>query len=203
MDFPPRGKSDVAASDSGRPAAMTQQSRRPKISVYTAISMDGLIARKDQRVDWLACVHGFGEDYGFGRFMDSVDALIIGRKTYETAITVADPYPGKKVYVLSHHLDSVRNGMELFRGDIRTLVAQLQSEGVRHIWVDGGVTISQFLRASLVDTITLSVIPVILGDGLPLCSLIGKEIACRLLASQSYPSGLVQMRYEVNVGLLS
>jgi len=169
---------------------------RPKISIYIATSIDGYIARKDGSLDWLDQVGGFDEDYGFQKLLDSIDALIIGRKTYEIATTVSDPYPEKRVIVLSNTLNSVRNDMELYRGDLVKLLSQLHSEGIKHVWIDGGVTISQFLDLQMVDSITLSVIPVILGSGIPLFHLT-KEHACRLIASQSYPSGLVQLNYEM------
>lgn len=170
---------------------------RPKISIYIAASIDGYIARKDNSLDWLDRVGGFDEDYGFKNFMDNIDTLIIGRKTYEVATTVSDPYPGKRVIVLSNSFSSVKIGMRLYRGDLSKLVTELQAEGARHIWVDGGVTLSQFLALQLVDTMTLSIIPVLLGDGLPLFTVIGKEIACRLISSQAYRSGLVQLHYDI------
>ena len=171
--------------------------KRPHISIYIATSIDGYIARKDNSLDWLDRVGGFDEDYGFKKLLDSIDALIIGRKTYEIATTVPDPYPGKRVVVLSNSLHSVREGMELFRGDLAQLTSQLHSDGIKHVWIDGGVTISQFLDLQMVDSMTLSVIPVILGSGMPLFSAIGTELPCRLISSQSYPSGLVQLNYEI------
>jgi len=173
------------------------RNKRPQISIYIAVSIDGFIAREDNSLDWLDRVGGFDEDYGFKRLMDSIDTLIIGRKTYEVAITVPDPYPGKRVIVLSNTLCSVKDGMELYRGNVAELVSKLEEQEVKHIWIDGGVTISQFLSCQMVDKMTLSVIPIILGSGISLFSEIGKEIPCRLLSSQSYPSGLVQLNYEI------
>lgn len=170
---------------------------RPKISVYIAVSIDGYIARKDDSLDWLDRVGGFDEDYGFKKLVNNIDALIIGRKTYEVASTVPDPYPGKRVIVLSNSLSSVKDRMEHYRGNLVELVTKLHKEGIKHIWVDGGTTISQFLSLQMVDTMTLSVVPVILGSGIPLFSMIEKEIPCRLISSQSYPSGLVQLNYEM------
>jgi len=171
--------------------------QRPKISVYIALSIDGYIARKDNSLDWLDRVGGFDEDYGFKNMLAGIDTLIIGRKTYEVASTVPDPYPGKRVIVLSHSLNSVKAGMEIYREDLEELLEKLHSEGARHIWVDGGSTISQFLHLQLVDEMTLSIIPIVLGSGLPLFHTIGKEIPCRLISSQAYQSGLVQQRYEI------
>lgn len=169
---------------------------RPKISIYIATSIDGYIARKDGGLDWLDRVGGFDEDYGFQELLGSIDGLIIGRKTYEVAATVPDPYPGKRVVVLSNTLNSVRKDMELYRGDLVELLTNLHKEGIKHIWIDGGTTISQFLSCQMVDKMTLSIIPVILGSGIPLFSVIDKEIPFRVLSSQTYPSGLVQLRYE-------
>lgn len=170
----------------------------PKISIYIASSLDGYIARKDGSLDWLDRVGGFNEDYGFQKLMDSLDAVILGRKTYEVAASVPKwPYKGKRSVVLSNSLKTVREEAELFRGDLTHLVSQLYSEGIRHIWVDGGKTISQFLYLEMVDSLTLSILPVLLGDGIPLFSTLGKELPCKLVSSQSYPSGLVQLNYEI------
>jgi GrpB-like predicted nucleotidyltransferase (UPF0157 family)/dihydrofolate reductase/GNAT superfamily N-acetyltransferase len=170
---------------------------RPKISIYIATSIDGYIARKDGGLDWLDRVGGFDEDYGFQKLLGSIDALIIGRKTYEVATTVPDPYPGKRVVVLSNSLNSVRQDMELYRGDLAELLSSLHRDGIKHIWIDGGATISQFLSCRMVDTMTLSIIPVILGSGIPLFYVIDQEIPCRVISSQAYPSGLVQLKYEI------
>jgi dihydrofolate reductase len=177
---------------------------RPLISVYITMSIDGYIAREDGGLDWLDPAggldldraRGFDEDYGLQQLLNSIDGLIIGRKTYEVASTVPDPYPGKRVVVLSNSLDSAP-GMELYRGDLLTLVAKLHREGIKHIWVDGGSTISQFLSLELVDKMTLSIMPIMLGSGIPLFHVIGKEVSCRLISSQAYRSGLVQLHYEV------
>ncbi len=170
---------------------------RPKVSIYIATSIDGYIARKDGGLDWLDQVGGFDEDYGFKNLLDSIDALIIGRKTYEVAITVPAPYPGKRVVVLSNTLNSVRNDMELYRGDLANLLSNLHKGGIKHVWIDGGTTISQFLSLQMVDTMTLCIIPVILGSGIPLFNVIDKEVACRAISSKTYPSGLIQLKYEM------
>jgi dihydrofolate reductase len=170
---------------------------RPKVSIYIATSIDGYITRKDGGLDWLDRVGGFDEDYGFQNLLGSIDALIIGRKTYEVATTVPDPYPGKRVVVLSNSLNSVKKDMELYRGDLAQLLTKLHKEGIKHIWIDGGTIISQFLSSQMVDTMTLSIIPVILGSGIPLFNVIDKEIPCHVISSQTYPSGLVQLRYEI------
>jgi predicted GNAT family N-acyltransferase len=87
--------------------------------------------------------------------------------------------------------------MDLYQGDLTELVTKLHREGVKHIWIDGGVTISQFLASQMVDTMTIGIIPIILGGGLPLFNVVGKELPCRLISSHGYPSGLVQLNYEL------
>lgn len=175
---------------------------RPEISIYIATSIDSYIARGDGSLDWLDRVNDNNEDYGFQKFLDSVDTIILGRKTYEIVTgliaSFSDwPYAGKRVIVLSSSLQTARREVELFKGDLIQLTSQLHLEGVKHIWIDGGVTISQFLDHQVVDNMTLSVIPVILGSGIPLFSVINKELSCRLASSQAYSSGLVKLNYEL------
>jgi len=175
---------------------------RPKISIYIAVSIDGYIAREDGNLDWLDRAHGFeGEDYGFQKLFGSIDALILGRKTYEAvaAMPISWPYAGKRVIVLSNTLHSVKKEAEIYRGKLTDLVSKLHQEGIKHIWVDGGTTASQFLSLQMVDAMTLTIIPVVLGSGIPLFHRLGKEILCRLISTAAYPngSGCVQLNYEI------
>lgn len=171
---------------------------RPKISVYIAMSLDGHIARKDGSLDWLEYGHEGDEDYGSKAFINSIDALVFGRNTYEVVSGFDEwPYKGKRVIVLSRSLNEVRAEAELFSGQLTELVSSLHSEGIQHVWIDGGITISQFLEANLVDQMTISVIPIILGSGIPLFNTMDGEKTLQLVSTQSYPSGLVQLKYEV------
>ena len=176
--------------------------QRPKISAFIASSLDGYIARPDGKLDWLERIHLPHEDFGYYAFLKSVDTLIIGRKTYETASGAEEwPYKGKAVVVLSHTMNSVRDEASLFCGNLHFLVSKLFSEGSTHIWVDGGATLSQFLEAKMVDQLTLSVVPVLLGDGIPLFHKLKQELSCQLKGTRSFPNGLVQMQYEFANGL--
>jgi dihydrofolate reductase len=171
---------------------------RPKISIYIATSIDGYIARKDGNLDWLQYGHTGDEDYGFKNFINSIDALILGRNTYEVVAGFDKwPYEGKKVIVLSNTLKAVRKETELFCGPLTGLLSKLHSENTKHIWVDGGITASKFLEAGFVDELTISIIAMVLGSGIPLFSIMNQEHKCRLISTQSYPSGLVQLKYEV------
>lgn len=169
-----------------------------KISVYIAMSIDGYIARKDGSIDWLEQGHVGDEDYGFKKFFNGIDVLVLGKNTYETVSGFDKwPYTGKRVIVISNTLNEVRKEAELFRGQLTDLSCMLDSESVKHVWVDGGITVSKFLEAGLVDHMTISIIPLILGSGIPLFSFMNIEQVCRFISAQSFPSGLVQLQYEV------
>lgn len=169
-----------------------------KKSIFISMSIDGYIAGPDGELDWLQRVDLEGEDYGYSAFLESIDAIVLGRNTYEVAQSASKwPYQGKRVVVLSRTLSSVREEAELFCGDIPLLVSALYSDGVQAIWVDGGLTISQFLQHKLVDQLIISVIPVILGAGIPLFSNPVPSFDCRLLSTRAYPTGLVQLSYEI------
>ena len=176
---------------------MTQK-KRSRISIYIAMSIDGYIARKNGGLDWLEYGHTGDEDYGFKKFIDTVDTIVLGKNTYEVVSGFDTwPYTGKRVIVLSTTLREVRKEAELFSGQLSDLASMLHSEGSKRVWVDGGITVSQFLEAGLVDDITISVIAMILGSGIPLFSTMHRENACRLVSATPYPSGLVQLQYEV------
>lgn len=170
---------------------------RPKVSVYIASSIDGYIARKDGNLDWLHYGHAGNEDYGFKKFSSTIDAVVMGKNTYEVVSSFDEwAYKDKRVIVLSHTLAAVRKEAELFSGQLTELLAKLHTEHIKHIWVDGGITVSKFLEAGLVDDITISIIAIVLGSGIPLFSTMNQEHKCRLVSTQSYPSGLVQLNYE-------
>ena len=176
---------------------------RPKISVFIATSIDGYIAKKNGDIDWLVKFNpptatDEDKDCGYSKFFSGVDVLVMGRNTYETVSGFDTwPYQGKRVVVLSYTLTSVCEQAELFTGDIAHLIEKLHAEGIKHIYVDGGVTVSHFLNAGLVDQMIISLIPVVLGSGIPLFSKINNDKWCRLVSSKPYSNGLVQLQYEV------
>lgn len=176
---------------------------RPKISVFIATSIDGYIAKKNNDINWLTqfsppTAENEDKDCGFSKFFSSIDALVMGRNSYDV-VSHFDPWPyeGKRVIVLSSTLTSVCKQAELFNGEITQLIKELHSDGIKHIYVDGGATISQFLNMGLVDQLIISIIPVVLGSGIPLFSKISNDKWCRLISSQAYSNGLVQLQYEV------
>jgi dihydrofolate reductase len=171
---------------------------RPRCSVFIATSLDGFIARKDGGIDWLSIVEAPGEDYGYARFFGDVDALILGRRTYDTVLGFgAWPYGDKRCVVLTHGARESRHGERFHAGAPGPLLDDLAAAGVRRVYVDGGDVIRLFLREGLIDDITLSVIPILLGDGIPLFDASVPTRRLRLAGSQSFPTGLVQLRYDV------
>ncbi|HEY1086692.1 MAG TPA: dihydrofolate reductase family protein [Archangium sp.] len=165
----------------------------PFCSVFIATSVDGFIARRDGGIDWLSRVERPGEDYGFAAFFETVDALVMGRNTWEIVKAFPTwPYGDKRVIVLTHRPLSPVKNEETFSGEPRALVEKLGAEGVRRVYVDGGVVIQSFLRAGLVDELTVSQIPVLLGEGIPLFAGAGRETALQLVESRAFDSGLIR-----------
>lgn len=171
--------------------------QKPRCSVFIATSLDGFIARPDGTFDFLSIVEQPDEDYGFADFFATVDALVIGRHTYETALGFPEwPYAGKRCIVLTHRETPSQHGEQFFAGAASALVEQLALGGAQRLYVDGGQVIRDFLVANLIDDLTLSIVPVLLGSGIRLFGEEVPEQRLKLASSQSYGSGLVQLRYE-------
>ncbi len=179
-----------------------------KTSVFIAASLDGFISRLDGSIDWLDKANALipdGEDFGYRVFMDKIDALVMGRITFEQVLTFDKwPYGDKKVIVLS------RKGIEVPRAldqkvtvtaeTPELLLERLASERVRQVYVDGGQTIQSFLRAGLIDEITLTVIPILLGKGKPLFGSLRSDIMLKHVFTKTYPCGYVQSKYLLEKG---
>jgi dihydrofolate reductase len=171
------------------------------VSVFIGTSLDGFIARPNGALDFLP-VDG-GEPHGYNEFVASVDALVIGRNTFETVLAFPEwPYGKKRVVVLSSQpldFSKVRGGgaVEQMSGSPAEIVAKLAASGVRHIYVDGGITIQRFLRAGQVQRLIITRVPVLIGEGIPLFASLPHDIKLRHVSTQPYPSGLVKSEYEV------
>jgi len=169
-------------------------------SVFVGTSVDGFIARADGGLDFLP--PGGGEDHGYTEFFASVDALVIGRGTFETVLAFdAWPYEKKPVVVLSSRaldLSAVRDGIvEQMSGEPPEIVRQLEARGYRHVYVDGGITIQRFLRAGLVQRLVVTRVPVLIGSGIPLFGPLDADIRLEHVETRAYPSGLVKSEYRV------
>ena len=189
-----------------------------RVSVFIATSLDGFIARPDGSLDWLPGAEPDAaektessaendaqtEDLGWGAFWNSVDGLVLGRKTFEKVLDLSSgvwPYEGKRVIVLSRTLTAVPEALagkaEIYAGDPRALVHKLASEGHARLYVDGGQTIQSFLRRGLITDMTITAVPTLIGQGIPLFGPLPGDIPLQLVETKSYPSGFVQSTYEV------
>jgi dihydrofolate reductase len=169
-----------------------------KSSVFVGVSVDGFIARLDGGLDFLP---QDPEPHGYDEFMASVDALVIGRKTFETVLGFGTwPYGEKPVIVLSTRpLGTVPAGavVERMSGDPADIVAQCEARGLGHVYVDGGITIQRFLAAGLIQRLIITRVPVLIGTGIPLFGALPRDIVLQHVATRQYPSGLVQSEYIV------
>lgn len=170
-----------------------------KASVFVGTSLDGFLARTNGSFDFLP--PGGGEPHGYDAFMATVDALVMGRNTFDTVLAL-DPWPyGKKpVFVLSTRaLPPAPPGavVEHLSGAPAEIVSLLATRGMRHIYVDGGITIQRFLRAGLIQRLIVTRVPVLIGAGIPLFGPLQHDVMLRHVATRQYASGLVQSEYVV------
>lgn len=168
-------------------------------TVFIGISVDGFIARPNGALDFLPddC-----EPHGYDELMASVDALVIGRKTFETVLGFGGwAYGKKRVVVLSNKpldFSAIQDGVvEQMAGQPAEIVSKLAATGAHNLYIDGGVTIQNFLRASQITRLILTRVPVLIGEGIPLFGALPRDIKLRHLTTRHYPSGLVQTEYAV------
>jgi dihydrofolate reductase len=172
--------------------------------VYIGTSQDGFIATVDGDVDWLNNVENPEQsDFGFQDFMNSIDAVVMGRKTYEKVLSFNCPWPySKKVFVLSSTLKDVAEGLkdkvEIVKGPILELVDELHRRGYKNLYVDGGTTIQSFLELDLIDEMIITKVPVVLKDGIPPFKNSGHESRFKLDKKIEYKGGVVKWVYTRN-----
>ncbi len=171
--------------------------------VFIAVSLDGFIARKDHRIDWLMKQETGAEDHGYDEFIDRVDGIVMGRNSYEKVLTFGDwPYQ-KPVVVMSKSLSQSDISPELAEKvsitefDPPELMKSLESKGWDRAYVDGGKVVQSFLRDGLIDDIVLTTIPILIGDGIRLFGETEADIDLELVSAKSFASGMVQSRYRV------
>jgi dihydrofolate reductase len=169
-----------------------------KASVFVGTSLDGFMARVNGALDFLP--PGGGEPHGYDEFMATVDALVIGRNTFDTVLSF-DAWPYEKpVFVLSTRplaLAPAGAAVERMSGAPTEIVSQLVKRGIRHIYVDGGITIQRFLQAGLIQRLIITRVPVLIGEGIPLFGAVERDIALTPVWTRQYASGLVQTEYAV------
>jgi dihydrofolate reductase len=171
-------------------------------SVFIANSLDGFIAKPDGDIDWLHHPDYTieGEDFGYTRFMESIDAIIMGRNSFEKVLSFDGWHYDKPVLVLSSSLKSVPEAVsdkaEILNGSPEEVLSKLASKGLHHFYIDGGKTIQNFLNAGLIDEMIITKIPVLLGEGIPLFGPLEKDLQLKLIGSESFDNGFVQLTYK-------
>jgi len=175
---------------------------------FIATSVDGYIADANSSIEWLEEANKVipeGEDCGYSDFISGIDVLVMGRNTFEQALRFPEwPYGSLPVLVLSHSRrklpGAVPDTIELHDLPIGDLASLLSRRGYRNVYVDGGKTIQGFIAAGLLNEITITSIPVLLGGGSSLFGALASRIHLQLTNSRAYPFGFVQSRYRVSPG---
>lgn len=171
-------------------------------SVFIATSLDGYIADKDGGIDWLHAIpNPDGDDMGYVSFMDKVDALVMGRKTFKTVLGFdVDWQYTKPVFVLSNSLNEIPSSHQdkayLVNGTLESILGQIHDRGHQRLYIDGGTTIQQFLKADLIDEMIITTIPILLGGGASLFGDLSKELHFDLLQSKTFLNQITQRHYQ-------
>ena len=189
---------------------MTSDLTTPRGDVFIATSLDGFIARPDGTLDWLTGrpdeeetgQHDPDQDFGYGAFLETIDALFMGRGTFDVVLGFEGdwPYP-KPVYVWTSRPDEIEvpsgADVRVVSGTLDEALDRLRRDGIGRVYVDGGATIREWLRAGLVDRMTVSVVPVLIGEGIPLFGGTGDDIRLELVSCETFDGGMVQRTYDV------
>jgi dihydrofolate reductase len=171
------------------------------VSVFVGTSVDGFIARLDGGLDFLDA--GGAEPHGYEEFIAGIDAIVMGRKTFETVLGFGGPWPfgRRRVVVLSGgslDLSGVQGeAVEQMAGEPAEIVSRRAAQGAHNLYVDGGVTVQGFLRAGVVTRLIVTRVPVLIGEGIPLFGTVPRDILLRHVTTRSFRGGLVQSEYEV------
>jgi dihydrofolate reductase len=179
------------------------------VTIHMVASLDGFIARKDGRVDWLETSDEFEDGETLSpefvqEFVKTIDCYVMGSRTYETALDFEArgfgwSYGDTPTFVLTHRqLPKTRESVEFYSGDLARLVNERLKPAFRSIWfVGGGALSGECLRLGLADEVRYSIMPILIGDGIPFFEGLDKDTALHLAEVKAYQSGMVELRYEV------
>ncbi len=171
-----------------------------KLILYIAMSLDGYIAKPNDDLTFLSIVQEEGQDYGYAAFIDSVDTVIVGRKTYDWVLTQVPEFPhyDKDAYIITRTPRPDIGKVKFYTGNLKDLVLKLKDEPGKNIFVDGGAEIvNALLKENLIDEFYISIIPILLGDGVRLFKNGRPEQALTLLQTTYFEKGLVQLHYQI------
>ncbi len=169
-----------------------------KVIVFIAMSIDGFIAAENDNLDFLSIVEQEGEDYGYNEFHNSIDTVIMGRKTYDKIVSFDVPFPhsNKECYILTNNKELQSPSVQYYSNNVEALIAQLKSKAGKNIFVDGGAQIVQLLlQKELIDEFIISIIPTTIGSGTRLFNSNSNQQLFTLVQTKSFTKGLVQLHY--------
>ncbi|SIT85816.1 dihydrofolate reductase family protein [Pontibacter indicus] len=172
-----------------------------KISLFIAASLDGYIAKPNDDLSFLKIVEKEGEDYGYAKFTDTIDTVIIGRKTYDYVLKEIGPYHydngSRDVYVITRNERVSVGRTTFYTGDLTKLVERLKSEQGKNIYCDGGAeVINELLKHDLIDEFIISIIPILLGNGTRLFKDGRPEQTLEFITAKTFETGLTQLHYK-------
>jgi dihydrofolate reductase len=170
-----------------------------KVILYIATSLDGYIAKPNDDLSFLSIVEQAGQDYGYEEFVKSVDTVIVGRKTYEKVLSMGFEFPhaDKDAYIITRTPRPNIGSVKFYTGDLKLLVDKLKAESGKDIYCDGGSEIvNELLKFDLIDELIISVIPILLGNGISLFKEGRPELMLTLMSAKSYDKGLIQLHYK-------
>ncbi len=172
-----------------------------KNSVFIATSLDGYIADSNGGIDWLESIPNPNNiDMGYNTFIARIDAIVMGRKTFETVCGFAVEWPYKKpVFVLSTTLNEIpekcKNRVQLVKGTLKEILSTIHRQGHNRLYIDGGKTIQSFLQEDLIEEMILTTIPIVLGGGIPLFSSLSNKLKFKCIDTKIYLDSIVQNHY--------
>lgn len=181
-----------------KPDNFLTMSHNRKLFLFIAMSVDGYIARQDDNIDFLSMVEKQGEDYGYSKFIESVDTVILGRRTYDKIVSMSRqlPYGNREVFVWTRSVRPDEGKVHFYSGKVDDLISSLRSREGMNIYCDGGAeVIHSLLMNDLIDEMIISIIPILLGDGISLFKGGLEEKKLSLQSVASYEKGLVQMHF--------
>ncbi len=171
--------------------------------VFIAISLDGFIARGNHEIDWLTELDTGNDDFGYGKFIETVDGIVMGRRTYEKVLTLGDWQYSKPVIVMSKSMSQedvhpeLADKVSMTNLDPCEIMDVLQAKGWNRVYVDGGQVVQAFLQAGLIQDMVLTVAPVLIGDGIRLFGSVDEDVNLELVDVRQFASGMVQAQYRI------
>lgn len=170
-----------------------------KVILYIATSLDGYIAKPNDDLGFLSIVEQEGQDYGYADFVRTVDAVIVGRKTYDKVLSMGFDFPhaDKDAYIITRTPRPTIGSVKFYTGDLKALVDKLKTENGKNIFCDGGAEIvNQLLQHDLIDEFIISVIPILVGNGTKLFKDGRPEQKLELVSTKQFEKGLTQLHYR-------